>query len=114
MDQRQVDIVGTKLRKLSSGWRSACSSAVFNPDLGGDEQLITRDATFSNGLTYSRFVIIDLCGINGAIAQLQRRFLSRSDYHIIFQAEGAKTKCRDCHDFPLYLSISVNEDNYGE
>ncbi|WP_222614594.1 hypothetical protein, partial [Klebsiella pneumoniae] len=27
---------------------------------------------------------------------------------------GPKTKCRDCHDFPHYLSIAVNEKHYDQ
>jgi hypothetical protein len=47
---------------------------VFNPDFGGDEQLITRHAALFDSLTNGSFVFIDLRGINSTIAQLSAVF----------------------------------------
>ena len=108
MDQRQINIIGTQfLQAFFQTGDQFVFTEIFDPDLGGDEQLVTCNTTFSDGLTDSRFVVIDLCGINGAIAQFQCCF-NGSDNNIIFQAKSTKAKCRDCLDFPLYYSIWVN------
>ena len=70
---------------------------IFNPDFGGDKQRFARDTAFGNRLSYGRFIVIDLCGIDSTIAQLQRHFYRVDDY-VVLQTESAKTKCRDCHD----------------
>ena len=108
MDERQVNIVRAQLLQtfLQAGDEFVFAQ-VLDPDFGSDEQLITRHAAFGDSLTHRGFVVIDLRGVDSTIAQLQRGFYG-CDNNIIFQTEGAKTKCRDCHDFPRYFFISVN------
>ena len=53
-------------------------------------------AVLSVRLANSRFVFINLCRINGAIAKFKCSFY-RCNYNVVFQAESAQTQCRDSH-----------------
>lgn len=71
MDQRQIDIIGTQFfQALFQAWDQLVFAKVFNPDLSGDVQLITRYAALSNRLSNSNFIIIDLRSVDSTVAQL--------------------------------------------
>lgn len=69
MDQRQIDIICTQLlQAFFQTWDQFFFAEIFNPNLGGDIQLVTRYAAFGNRLTNSRFIIIDLRSVDSTVA----------------------------------------------
>ncbi|MNI65010.1 hypothetical protein D3C73_1204900 [compost metagenome] len=67
-----------------------------DPHLGGQVDLVTRHAGLSDGLTDLGFVAVDLCGVDGAVADVQC-VAHRVDHGLVFQAEGAETESGDSH-----------------
>ena len=68
MDQQQINIIGLQ---LTQRFIDRCSSTFFpgigDPYFGRDEQLFTRHAAFTDGITYLFFVEISLCCIDRTI-----------------------------------------------
>ena len=55
MDQRQIDIICTQLlQAFFQTWDQFFFAEIFNPNLGGDIQLVTRYAAFGNRLARPR------------------------------------------------------------
>ncbi|MNE27298.1 hypothetical protein D3C80_1207030 [compost metagenome] len=97
MDQQQVDVVGAQFGEaFAQAGDQFVGCIVVDPDLGGDEQLAARHAAFGNGLAHVGFVLVDLCGVDGAVAQLQCR-ADRVDDGLAGKAEGAQAERGNAH-----------------
>jgi hypothetical protein len=72
VDEIEVNLVEAQeikagLKRLGSG----LAALVRVPELGGDKELIARDATLGNRSTHSAFVAINHRGVDVAIAHLK-------------------------------------------
>jgi hypothetical protein len=92
VDERQVQVVGTQLvQAVHQAGQQLVGRHVLHPDLGGKKQLVTGDAGGGNGLSYFCFIVIDLGGVDGAVAQFQGG-ADRIDKLLALQAERAKAE----------------------
>ncbi|MCY1440769.1 hypothetical protein D9M71_570540 [compost metagenome] len=97
MDQQQVDVVAAQfLQAVAQARDQLGGGVVFDPDLGGDEQLAARHAAFGDGLAHFGFVLVDLGGIDDAVADCQGG-LDRVDDGLAGEAEGAEAEGRNAH-----------------
>ncbi|MNJ72650.1 hypothetical protein D3C77_693360 [compost metagenome] len=97
MDQQQVDVVGAQfLQAVAQAGDQLVGGVVFDPDLGGDEQLFALDAAFGDGLADVGFVLVDLRGVDDPVAQFQGR-LDRIDDGLAGEAEGAEAEGWNAH-----------------
>ncbi|MNI75772.1 hypothetical protein D3C73_1319540 [compost metagenome] len=88
VDQSQVNIAGLQFSQaLPQAWDQLALRQIGDPDFGGDKQLVTWHTAGSNRLAHRSFIFVDLCSINGAIPQLQRR-ADRVDDDLILKTEG--------------------------
>ncbi|KAG0749133.1 hypothetical protein G6F24_015282 [Rhizopus arrhizus] len=97
VDQRQVDAVGAQF--FQAGAQAGQQRIVLelgDPHLGGQVQIVARHTRFGDGLADFGFIAIDLRGVDGAVADLQR-VAHRVDHGLVLQAEGAETKGGDSH-----------------
>ena len=84
VNQGQVQMLGAQFFQavLEAGDQRVLAE-VADPDLAGDVQLITGHAALGNGLAHVGFVLINLCGIHGAVTQFKGVFY-RVDHHLAF------------------------------
>ena len=69
MDQIQVEVVEAEpLQRLLEGSLGAVLAALLDPQLGGDEQLVPRDAAVADGPADGLFVAVRLRGVEVAVA----------------------------------------------
>ena len=69
VDQVQVEVVEAEsLQRLLEGPLGAVLAAVLDPQLGGDEQLVPRDAAVPDGPADGLFVPVRLRGVEVAVA----------------------------------------------
>jgi hypothetical protein len=64
---------------------------VGDPDLGGQEQVLARHAAGGDGAAHIGLVLVDLRGVDGAVAQLQGGAHGLL-HHIALQAESAQAQ----------------------
>ncbi|MNL61195.1 hypothetical protein D3C87_1850860 [compost metagenome] len=92
MDQGQVDVVGAQLvQAFAQARHKLAGGVVRRPDLGGHKQFIALHAGLGDSLADVGLVAVDLCRIDGAIAQVQR-VAHRIDHGLAGQAESPDTK----------------------
>ncbi|MNR31091.1 hypothetical protein D3C85_1485830 [compost metagenome] len=98
MDQGQVQVVGLQfLQTLPEAFDQAIFCEVGDPDLAGDEQVFTGNATGGDGFTDFGFVFVDLRGVDGPVAQFQAG-ADRIDDYLALQAKRTQAECGDRHD----------------
>jgi hypothetical protein len=69
VDQVQVEVVEAETgQRLLEGSLGAVLAAVLDPQLGGDEQLVPRDAAVGDGPADGLFVAVRLRGVEVAVA----------------------------------------------
>ncbi len=97
VDQCQVDMVGAQLLQAGAqAGQQRFALELGDPDLGGQVDLIARHTGVGNGLADLGFIAVDLCGIDGAVADIQR-VAHGVDHGLVFEAEGAETEGGDSH-----------------
>ena len=71
MHQQQVDIVGAQFAQaIIDAYCRTLLAGVADPHLGGDEQLVARDAALLDGSAHTLFILIVLGGVDTAVAHL--------------------------------------------
>ncbi len=69
MEQQQIDVVGLELPERDfDGLERLFVAVVFQPDLGGDEQLLSVDAAGLDAVAHLGLVEVGLCGVYVAVA----------------------------------------------
>jgi hypothetical protein len=69
VDQVQVEVVEAKAgQRLLEGSLGAVLAAVLDPQLGGDKQLLARDAAGGDGPADGLLVLVGLGGVEVAVA----------------------------------------------
>ena len=92
VDQRQVHLVGAQSgQAVFQAGNHLVSRRVVLPDLGGDEHLGARHAAGRHGPAHVGFIAVDLRGVDGAVAQGQRRRY-RVDDDLVLEAKRAQTQ----------------------
>jgi hypothetical protein len=73
VNQVEVDVVEPEAlkRRLERAPGVVPGGAVLDPELGGDEQLVTRDAAGGDGSTEGLLVLVGGCGVEVAVADLE-------------------------------------------
>jgi hypothetical protein len=73
VNQVEVDAVEPEAlkRRLERATGVVPGGAVLDPELGGDEQLVTRDAAGGDGSTEGLLVLVGGCGVDVAVADLE-------------------------------------------
>ncbi|MNE58462.1 hypothetical protein D3C80_1534940 [compost metagenome] len=95
VDQRQVHLPGAQLgQAFAQAGQQLRRPQVLGPDLGGQEQLLTRHAAVGNGLADLGLVAIDLRRIDGAKADFQR-IAHGVDHGVAGEAESAQAQIGD-------------------
>lgn len=101
MDQGEIDILGGEFAQAFPQARQQGAVAeLVHPDLGGQIQLIARDAGGCDRFANLRFVVVNLRGIDRAIAQLQCA-AHRVDDNLMLETKGTEAECGDSHCVPL-------------
>ncbi|MNS70735.1 hypothetical protein D3C72_1040830 [compost metagenome] len=97
VDQGQVHVVGAQLGQavLQAGYKLVLRH-VGHPDFRGDEQVCARHAGFGDGLADLGFVFVDLRGVDGAVADVQRVAHGIND-NLALQAERADAEMGNAH-----------------
>ncbi|MNL34385.1 hypothetical protein D3C87_1563560 [compost metagenome] len=97
VDQGQVHVVGAQLGQavLQAGYKLVLRH-VGHPDFRGDEQVCARHAGFCDGLADLGFVFVDLRGVDGAVADVQRVAHGIND-DLALQAECADAELGNAH-----------------
>ncbi|MNN34238.1 hypothetical protein D3C81_1480340 [compost metagenome] len=97
MDQRQINVIGTQLAQaFAQAGQQVVVVEVADPDLGGQEQGFARHRATGQCIAEVGFVVVDLRGVEGAIAQVQRVVYGIGE-HLAFQAVSAKADGRNGH-----------------
>lgn len=91
MDQRQIQIVGAQFFQAHLKARDQLARAkLAGPHLGGQVDLVTGNSAAGQHVADLGFVVIDLGGIDMAIAQLQT-VGQGGKQRLALQAKGAQT-----------------------
>jgi hypothetical protein len=97
VDQGQIDVVGAQPgQAVAQAGGQLVAAGVLDPDLGGEEEVGARDAAFRDGLADFGFIAIDLRGVDGAVADVQRGAHGIDD-GLAGEAEGADAEDGDVH-----------------
>jgi len=95
VDQGQVQVIGLELAQaFLEAWDQLAFGEIGDPDLAGDKQLIPWDATVGDSLADICFVLVDLRGVDGAVAQFKAG-ADGVDHHLALQAKGAEAEGGD-------------------
>ena len=74
VDEVQVEVVETKqVHARVKGAQGAVEALVGVPHLGGDEDVLARQPGAADPLSYLGLVVVERCGVDVAIADLDRR-----------------------------------------
>jgi hypothetical protein len=74
VDQIEIDVLQPEPRQaVVEGAQGIVVRLGVVPQLGGDEQLLARDAGCGDGLAHALLVAIDRRGVDAAIARVERR-----------------------------------------
>ena len=96
VDQIEIDVIGAQaLQRCGKGSLFVFGADFVVPELGGDPDLVARNAAVLNGAADRCFVAIDRCGVDVAIACVQRPAHRIVGFFAVFGTEYAQTQNRD-------------------
>jgi hypothetical protein len=120
VNQVQIQIVQLQpLQRLIDGLLCSIETGVLHPELGRNEELITRNAAILEALSYCAFVHIRCCRVNLSIAGLDRiddaalAFLwignlkdaKTEDRHFVSGVQGYVSHDQCPHQVPATLAV---------